>query len=110
MYMLFAKNEKELETQIQTIKINIRTGYRNGIWHRKICHVYKGQKNNGRNRTTESEEYWDTQRSRNLQELGNIGSGHHQSSGDERKNLKSITEERENYSKSSYKAEIPSKG
>ena len=32
--MLFVKNEKELETLIQTIR------YRNGIRHRKRCHSY----------------------------------------------------------------------
>ena len=31
---LFSKNEKEL-----TNNMNIQPGYRNGIWHRKMCHA-----------------------------------------------------------------------
>ena len=35
---LFAKNEKEkTDTNIK----NIQPGYRNGIWHRKMCHTRK---------------------------------------------------------------------
>ena len=41
MYMddikLFAKNEKELVTN--TRNYNIQPWYRNGIWHRKMCHA-----------------------------------------------------------------------
>ena len=44
----------------------------------------------------------------NLQILANIGSGHHQTSGDERKNKKNNPEERENYSKPNYIVEISS--
>ena len=36
-------------------------------------------------------------RKRSLQILENIGSGHYQTSGDERKNLKSVSGERRNY-------------
>ena len=57
MYMddikLFAKYEKELETDINNT--NMQPGYRNGIWYRKMCHTYHekwGKRNTGRNRTT----------------------------------------------------------
>ena len=44
MYMddikLFAKNEKELETLIHTVRIYSQ-GHRNGIWHRKVCKACK---------------------------------------------------------------------
>ena len=47
----------------------------------------------------------------NLEILGNIGSGHHQISGHERKELKkNISGEPENYSSQNYIAEITSKG
>ena len=35
---LCAKNEKELETQIQTVKY-IQSRYRDAIWHRKMRHA-----------------------------------------------------------------------
>ena len=41
--------------------------------------------------------------------FGNIGSGLHQTCGDERKNQKRILQENENYSKPDYMAEISSK-
>ena len=41
--------------------------------------------------------------------LGNIGNGHHETSGDERKIQKNTSEERENNSKPNYIAEISSK-
>ena len=34
---LFSKNEKELETN--KCSENIQSGYRDGIWHRKMCHA-----------------------------------------------------------------------
>ena len=43
----------------------------------------------------------------NIQILGNIGSGHDQTNGDEGKNWKkNISGERENYSKQNYEEEI----
>ena len=54
MYMdnikLFAKNQKDLE--FNTNNKNIQSGYRNGIWHRKVSHVNNEKRkktNNGRN-------------------------------------------------------------
>ena len=61
-----------------------------GIWHRKMCHANKEQRktiNDGRNRTTKSRKNQNSQRKVNLQILGDIGSGHHQTCGDERKKL-----------------------
>ena len=69
---LFAKNEKELETLIQTIE----PGYRNGIWHRKMCHVdnekWKKRKNR-RNRTVKSRKNQNVWGKGKLQMLVNIG-------------------------------------
>ena len=82
MYMddikLFAKNERELECILQTIRTyshDIRMEY--------------GRENNANN--------GNSRRKRKLQLLGNTGSEHHQTSRDERKKLKkSISDEREN--------------
>ena len=46
---------------------------------------------NGRNRTTKSRKNQKARRKGNLQVLGNIGSGHSQTSGDERKNNKRVS-------------------
>ena len=53
-----------------------------------MCHANneKWKKtNNGRNRTTKSGKNQNDQRKGNLQVIGNIGSGHYRTSGDERK-------------------------
>ena len=59
MYMddikLYAKIEKELEKLIQTVRMNIQSRYRDGIWLKRMHHVsYEKQKtaNNGWNGTT----------------------------------------------------------
>ena len=90
MYMddieLFAKNENELETLIQNK--NTQSGYRNGIWYRKICHDNNEKRkkiNTGRNRTTKSREHQNSWHEGNLPVLRNIGSRNHQTSGDENK-------------------------
>ena len=60
---------------------NIESSYRNGIWHRKMRHASneKWQTTpNGRSRTTKSSSHQNTRRKGNLQILGDIGSGHHQ--------------------------------
>ena len=72
MYMkLYAKNEEEL-IYPDTNDKNIQPGYRDGIWDRKMCQILL--LNQERIRTLGK-----------LQILGNIGSGHHQTSGDESK-------------------------
>ena len=56
----------------------IQSGYSDGIWHRKMCHVNNEKRktaNDGRNRTTKSGKKQNPRRKRNLQVLGNIGSG-----------------------------------
>ena len=82
---------------------DIQSGDRNGIWLGEKCHAYnkkQGKTNNGRNRTAKSRPNQNTWRKGNLQVLGNIGSGHSQTSGDERINQKkSISDERENFLK-----------
>ena len=96
----FSKNEKELETQIQTE--NIQSRYRNGIWHRKICHA-SNQKwqttHNGRYRTTKSSTHLNPRRKENLLILGDIGRWHHQANRKERKtkqNKKRIFQKNQN--------------
>ena len=62
----------------------------------------------GRNRTTMSRKNVIAWRKRNLQIVGNIRCGHHQTCKDERKK-NNTSGERENYSKSNYTAEISSR-
>ena len=112
MYMdnikLFAQNEKELETQIQL-------GYRGGILHKKMCHANNEKQktaNDGRNKTTESRKNQNFRKKKtNLRVFGNIGSGHHQTSGEEGKRFlkKNASAERETYWKLKYVAAISSK-
>ena len=85
---MFAENERELETQIQTVKIYTQdVGMEFGIEKCAMIVMKSGKrKNDGRNRTTKSRKNLIIWRKGNLQILGNIGSGHHQTSGNERKN------------------------
>ena len=66
----------------------IDSGYKDVIWLSKMCHANnekREKRQDGRNQTTKSRKI------RNLQILGNIRSGHHQTSGDKRKkNLRRI--------------------
>ena len=82
------KKCKRVEDSNTNIK-NIQSGHRNGILHWKIC-LANNEKwigtNKGRNRTIKSRKNHNACRKENLQVLGNIGSGHHQISGNERKN------------------------
>ena len=80
-----------------------------------MCHANNEKRkttNAGRNRTTKLRKNQNAWRKGNLQVLGNIGSGHHQTSQDERKkkSKKSISGEREKYSKPNYITEISTKG
>ena len=89
MYMddikLFAKNEKELEILIQAATIySENIGMEFGI--EKCTMLVMKMRNNRRNRTTKSRNNQNTRRKENLQILRNIGSGHHHTSGFERKN------------------------
>ena len=71
---------------------------RDGIWQRKMYHANNEKQkttNDERNKTTKSRKNQNIQREGNIQMLGNIGSGHHQISGDERKNFKRIPQENE---------------
>ena len=77
---VFAKNEIEFESLIQIMKI-LQPGYKNGIWHRKMHRTHKEKRekiNNRRNKTTKSGKNKNSWRKIELLELGNIGSGHHQ--------------------------------
>ena len=51
--------------------------------------------NYGRNSTTKSRKNQNARKKGNLQILGNIGNGHHQTNRDERKKLKRIPQEKE---------------
>ena len=82
------KMKKKLET-LNTGSEDIQAGYRDGIWHRKMCHANNKKretKYDRRNSTTKSRINQNVRRKK-LQVFGNIGSGHHQTSRDERKNL-----------------------
>ena len=84
---LFAKNEKELQIQIQAGRIySPDIGMESG---REKCTMLKMK--NGEQQMTEGMELLNHEnalRKGNLQILGSIWSGHHQTSGDERKKLK----------------------
>ena len=93
---LFAKNEKKKKKKKKQTnwrllcknKKNIKPGYSDEIWHRKMyyAHNEKLKKTNDvMNRTTKSRKNENFRRNGNLQILGNIGSGHDQTKGDERK-------------------------
>ena len=71
------------------------------IWHWKNvpCLKWKVEKNNVRMKTAESGKYQNTCWEGKLQILGNIGSGHDQTSGDERKNNKSVLQTKEKTSR-----------
>ena len=72
------------------------------------CHANNEKR---RNKTIKSRKTQNARRKINLKILGNIGSGHYQTSGDERKKLqKSISRERESYSKPNYIAQASSNG
>ena len=86
MYIdMFAKNEKEYETLIQTIRIYSQyIGMEFGI-EKCAMFIMKCEKtNNGRNRIAKSINNW---KKGKLQILGDIESRYHQTNGDERKNL-----------------------
>ena len=92
---LLTRNKKELDSD--TSHKNIQQGYTNRIWLRKMClsHNEKGEKtNNGRNRTTKSRKSQNARRKGNLQVLGDIGSRHHQTNGEEEKTKKKESTER----------------
>ena len=68
---------------------NRQSGYRDGIWHYKMCHANNEKQkmsSDGRNRSPKPRKDRNTRRKGNLQLLGNIGCGHRQTKGDERKN------------------------
>ena len=79
---------------------DIQRTYRDRIWLRKMCHADNKKRkmtNDGRESTPQPKKkkkhlVW---RKGNLQILENIGSGHYQTSGDERKNEKIIPQENE---------------
>ena len=103
---LFTKNEKQVETVIQAIRIyNQDIGIEFDI---EKCAMLIMR---SRNRTANSRKNQNAQGKGNLQVLGNIASEYHQTSGNERKILqKSISDERENFSKPSTAVGISLKG
>ena len=51
---MFAKDEKEQETDKKKKHKNVKSEYWNGIWHLNRCHAHKKKwekKNSGKNRT-----------------------------------------------------------
>ena len=98
MYMdnskLFSKKWKWLGLPIIGMDV-IHLRCRDGIWHRKRCHAnkWKRQMTEG---TEISRKNQNTRRKENLQVLRNIGSGHHQKIGDERKKEKRASKRKKN--------------
>ena len=85
---LFAKKEKELETLMQAVRIyndEIEMEYGKEKCVMQIISSGKRWKAEGIELPNQ-EKNPNTRRKRNLLVLGNIGSGHQQTSGDERKN------------------------
>ena len=90
---LLIKNEKELKSLIQAMKIYSEDiGMEFGIEKCSILIIKEENINNGRNTTAKSRKNQKARRKENLQILGNIGSWHRQTSGDERKNFKRISQ------------------
>ena len=92
MYMeyikLFAKKWKRTGNS-NTRSENIQSGHWDGIWHGKMWYASNEKQQttpDGPNGTTKSRKNQNTRRKGNLQILRDIGSWHHQTSGDERKN------------------------
>ena len=103
---LFAKNERELEILIETMRIysqDIEMEFDIEKCAMLIMKIGKRHMTPRKNQNARGKG--------NLQILGNIGSWHHQTSGDERKeSKKSISGERESYSRQNYIARTLSKG
>ena len=85
---LFAKNEKELETN--TNNKNIQPGCRNRICHRKNDEKRK-KTNKRKNNTAQSKKSQNVRNKGHLQVVENNRSGRHQTSGDKRKKLKNVS-------------------
>ena len=103
---LFIKNEKELETLIRAVRIYSLDKRKEFDIEKCAMLIIKKPKttNDRRNTIIKSRINPNVWRKENLQVIGNIGSGHHQTTRDERKG------EREKYSRPNYIAEISSKG
>ena len=92
---LFTKNEKELETLIQAVRI-YSEHIEMEFGKRKMSQAHNMKRkmtNDAENKTTKSRKI--PRRKGNLQVLGNIGSEHHQTCKDERKKKKRIYQENE---------------
>ena len=86
--MLFAKKWKRI-VDTDTNDENIQTGYRNEMGHWRMCHAHNEKRKkryNERNRSAKLRKNQNVLRKGKFQVLVNIGSGQHQTSGDERKN------------------------
>ena len=82
---LFSKNDKEIETLIQAVKIysqDIQMEF--GIKKCPMLIMSSGKTTNDGKKIKKNQ---NTSKKGNLQVLGNTGSGHHQTSGDERKKI-----------------------
>ena len=102
---LFAKNEIELETLIQAVKL-LREGLRMGFGKETICHANNEKRkttNNGRNRTTKSRQNQNRlgkkRNLKNTRKYWKRNTVKHAEGWNKKKNRKkSILGERENYS------------
>ena len=92
---LFAKNETRIGN-LNTGSENIRLGYRDGIWHRKMCHANneKPKKaNKGKNRTTNSRKIRTLGEKENYKCLGILGADTIKQAKMKKENLKRVSQE-----------------
>ena len=85
-----------------TTNKNIQSGYRNGIWHRKMCHARNEKRKktkNGSNKTVKWRKNQNARRIGKLQVLGNIGCRHHQTEIRFLKYLKRVSQANEKASR-----------
>ena len=89
----FPRNGKELKNLIPVVNIDLE-GIGMEFCKQKMYHANNEKREttrDGRNKTTKSRKNQNAWRKGSLKILGNIGSGHHQTCGDKRKNEKRDT-------------------
>ena len=112
---IFAKHEEEQETLIQTIRINSQDRKMEFGMEKCAMLIMKSRKREKKTRKEwnyQSGNHQNAFRRGKLQIIGCIGSEQHYKNRDEikkKKEEKSISEERENFSKPGFAAEISSK-
>ena len=86
-YQIVCQKWKRIGNPITDSEV-IQSGHRDRIWHRKMRYIDNEKSetaHDGRNKTIKPRKDPNARRIGNLQKLGNIGNGHHQTNGDEEK-------------------------